>query len=269
MKYTSSKIITASLAAFVISGFALSASAQTSVSATAALRVRMSSTTRAENLQNRITKGVTMGTTEIDKRITSLNALITRVQSLKNVSDSDKTSLVASLNAEISTLTTLKTSIASDNSTTTLKTDVQSAIGGNRVYALVIPKIDILAATDRITTIVGMMNTVESKITTRLSETPSLSGNVSVQTALTDFNAKISDAGTQAVAATSEISGLVPDNGNKTILASNTATLKDARTKIQAAQKDLIAARQDIATLLQLLKNNKVTISASSTGIVH
>jgi hypothetical protein len=46
---------------------------------------------------------------------------------------------------------------------------------------------------------------------------------------------------------------LKPDNGDTTIAASNTAALKDARTKIQSAQKDLKAAQKDIKDIINII----------------
>ena len=215
----------------------------------------MSSTTRAENMQERISRIQGNGGKDVDNRIQSLQSLVTRIQGLKNVSDTEKTALENDLQTEITNLTNIKSRMSADSSTTTLRADIQSTIGGSRIYALVIPKTNILAAADRVSTIVGMMNTVATKLQTRLTNATSTSDTTTAQSALADFNAKVSDANTQASAAAAEVIPLVPDNGDKTKLASNIATLKDARTKIQAAGKDLIAAREDIKNILKVVSN--------------
>ncbi len=83
--------------------------------------------------------------------------------------------------------------------------------------------------------------------------------------ALADMNAKVAGANAQASAAVTEIANLQPDNGNATIMASNTAALKDARTKIQAAQQDLVAARQDSGSIVKALIAAKVSASATAS----
>ena len=84
--------------------------------------------------------------------------------------------------------------------------------------------------------------------------------------ALADMNAKIADANVQAQAAVTETASLQPDNGNATVMASNTATLKDARTKIQTAQQDLVKARQDAGVIVKALIAANVGASASTTA---
>ena len=79
------------------------------------------------------------------------------------------------------------------------------------------------------------------------------------------MTAKISDAATQAAAASAEVSGLMPDNGDKTVMASNTAALKDARSKIQAATKDIQAAYKDAQAVVKGVRGTKPTASASTT----
>jgi hypothetical protein len=80
------------------------------------------------------------------------------------------------------------------------------------------------------------------------------------------MTAKVTDANTQASAAVSEIANLEPDNGNTTIAASNTAALKDARSKIGVATKDLVAARADIATIVKGVKGTGPKPTATTTA---
>lgn len=219
---------------------------------------RMASTTaaRQERLQQRLEKASERGATEIDKRVESLNDLLSRIQGMKNVSDADKLSFQTSIQAEIADLQALKASIASSSasmSTSTLKTELLSITQGNRVYALVEPRARILAAADRINTIASMMSTISVKLQDRYasSTASTTASSPSVSSYLSEINAKIADAQAQAQAAISEITPLKADNGDKTIAASNAAALKDARLKVEAAQKDLVTARQDIDKIVR------------------
>ena len=191
----------------------------------------------------------------IDQRLTSLNNLITRVQGLKNVSDAEKVSLAGTIQSVISNLTTLKTAIATDTSTSSLHTDMTAITQANRVYALIIPQVNIIAAGDRVQTIVSMINGVSTKLQTRLSQaTTTSTTSTAVTSAMSDLTSKLSDANSQALAAISEVSSLTPDQGDKTKMAANTAALKDARSKIQVATKDIVAARKDVTTVMKGLK---------------
>jgi hypothetical protein len=163
----------------------------------------------------------------------------------------------------------LQAQIASDdaaNSTSSLKTDVKSITASYRIFALILPQGTIEAAADRVLAIVGTMTDLGTKFSARISAAQSAGNDVTAaNVTLTDFNAKVSDATIQANAAASEVASLTPDNGNATVMASNTAALKDARSKIQAAQQDFVAARADATTIIKNLAKFKVSTSANVT----
>ena len=210
----------------------------------------MSSTTRMMNTQNR-------GDNELNKRVASLYALTARIQGMKKLSDTDKSSLRNDLQQEIASLNDLRSKITSDTSSTTLRADIKSITEGNRVYALVMPKTQILAAADRVDTIVALMNTVGTKIQARLAS--STNPNIAqAQSLFADYTAKLADASAQATSLVAGVTPLVADNGNKTVAASNLAALKDAKKKIQAAQQDIVAARKDLEGIKQVLKGGQV-----------
>ena len=220
----------------------------------------------AANQAKRLQMLGTRGTKEIDVRVDSLNKLVTRIQGLRNVSDSQKTQIVTTLQNLITNLTTLRSQITAEASTTALKGEVAEITKNYRVYALAIPQLNIFAASDRIITIAAMMNTIGSKLQARLQAATGVPNIATLQSDLTDMGAKIADANTQAQAAVAEVSPLVPDEGDKTKMASNTAALKDARTKIQAAEKDLAAARTDAKTIIEALVKSDKSIMSTGSG---
>lgn len=206
------------------------------------------------------------GDTMITARIASLNSLLSRIQGMKKLTGSDQTSLIASIQAEIATMTGLETQVNGDTSTTSLKSDVSSITKSYRVYALIEPQAEIAAASDRVLNIVSMIGTVVTKIQARLSSDATLSANTTIQSDLSDITAKTADATTQANAAVSETSSLQPDNGDTTVAASNTAALKDARSKIKTAQSDLQAAEKDIQAIIKLIIQSDKGLGASASA---
>ena len=225
-------------------------------------QARSASTTAARmaNMQSKSGK-------EIDQRIDSLNKLLTRVQSFNKVSDADKASIASSIQNVITTLTSLKTKIATDTSTSTISVDMKSITEANRVYALVIPKINVMAAADRVGTIYDMLSIIAGKIQVRLSQSTSTPDASSLQSDLSDMNAKLADAKTQAQNAINAVASLQPDIGDKTVMQSNTTALKAGRTDIQNATKDLTAARKDAQTIIQALrKDDGSLMTAPSTS---
>ena len=85
----------------------------------------------------------------------------------------------------------LMAKITSDeNSTSSLKVDIQSITGSYRIFALIIPQGAIDDAADRVMTIVSDMTAIGTKLQTRISALGS-SASASITSALADYNAKI------------------------------------------------------------------------------
>lgn len=207
---------------------------------------------------------------EITNRINALNALETRTNGMVKLSGDEKTNLSSAIQTQITAMMTLQGQINADqstNNTSSLKTDIQSITKTYRIYALILPQGEIAAASDRIMTITDAITTLGTTLQTRITAAQNAGANMSTSvSALADMNAKVADANTQATAAVNGTASLQPDNGNTTVAASNTAALKLARTDIQTAQKDLIAAQADAIKIIANIKaSEKMTVTASTT----
>lgn len=249
--------------------FAQSANVTASVTANAGgASVNASATTTAKLTAAEV-KAQQRGDQEITRRTTALNALVTRISQMQEVSDSFKAGLTVSVQNEISTLAALQTKIDADADLATLKTDVQSITANYRVFMLILPQARIAAAADRVVTLTSMFSSLGSKLQARLQAAAQAGSDTTALTAaLNDIAAKISDAQTQAQAAVSATASLQPDNGDTTVKASNTAALKQGKADIDAAQKDLVAARKDVGTIvagLAKLPSASASVNASST----
>jgi hypothetical protein len=256
------KFLIGAASAVMLLGAAVPAFAQTSTS-----------TDREQNREDKkaliTAKERTQSDKEIDRRIADLNKLITRVQQFRNIPPSQTSSIVATIQGLITNLNNLKTEIDSTASSTVLKNDKQAITQANRIYALAIPQLQIVASADRMITIVSMMTAVGTKIQTRLAQEPTVAAMPAVQTAFTDYSAKLNDSKSLAEAAFAQVSPLVPDQGDKAKMTANTAALKDARTKLQTAQKDLKAARKDAETIIQALVKADKSMMGDLKGNVN
>lgn len=218
-------------------------------------------------LSARITAAKSHANQEIDRRITILNDMNTKVQAMVKLSADEKTSIASSIAAQVSDLTTLKAKIDADTDIATLKVDIKSITASYRIFALVVPQSRIEVAVDKINTAAESLTTLAGKLQVRITSAQTAGKDVaSISASLTDMNAKLADANVQASAAASEVANLTPDNGDKTKMQSNEQALKDARSKIQVALKDLAAARQDAGTIVKGLK--EFGVSATSTTSV-
>ena len=205
---------------------------------------------------------------EIDQRVESLSNLIVRLNSIKKISSTQQSSLILAVRNEITELTTLKTKIDFDTSLPTAKTDYKSITKSYRIYALILPQIRTIAAADRALTVVVSMNIVGSKVQSRISTLTGINAGP-INQIFSDFSAKIADAGVQAKAAISIVSGLQPDQGIDSRMQANAAALKSARVDIKNATDDLAAARKDLGTIIQDLKEiGDVTGTAISVPAV-
>ncbi len=235
-------------------------------SAKSAPAVSAKAAAKAKRLTANEEREKTRGSKEIDRRVTALGDLETRLGNLKKISDSDKASLGATVQAQVNALTAVKTKIENDTDTTTLKTDVKSVTDSYRTFALVIPQGRILAVSDQISFIVGNMTILETKLQARMVAAQTSGKDISsLQPVLTDLGANPADAQSQAQAAVTEISKLTPDTGDKTILQKNTKALKDAREKIKIAEQELKDARKDSMKIVQALKAMGLDAAAATT----
>ncbi len=251
--------------ALAVDATSLGASANASADANASVQTTAAPALSA-TASAALTRGKNHADQEIDRRVTSLNALVDKVNAMQNLSATDKSAIAGTLTAQANALTALKVKIDADADTATLKTDVASVTGSYRIYALVIPQGAIITAADRVVTVAGKLKLIGAKFDARLTAAAAAGNDVTTARAtLTDYAAKINDAQTQAQAAVSGIVPLSPDQGDKTKMATNIAALKAARAQIVLAQKDLAAARLDANTIAKALRGMKVSAVATTT----
>jgi TolA-binding protein len=250
----------------IILAILLGLSALVAIPAYAAVSSTTQGAKAAEREAGRMERIKNATTREIDRRVTALGELSTRIGEMKHISDADKASLKSTIDTQVAELTALKAKITADTDLATLKTDAQSVTKSYRIFALVMPRAHITAAADRVLSIVTDMSTLGGKLQTRITEASGKGADITKLSAtLADFNAKVADAKTQAEGAVSGITALTPDNGDKTKMDANTAALKAARAKIKTAMEDLKAARADVKTIVEGLKALKLPATASST----
>ena len=235
-------------AALAQPGPAVSTSASVSVSSSISLTDQdnvCSSTLLKGKHATTAAQYIALGNCAIQNRVTDLNAALTRVQGLDKASATTKTNLVQSIQTTLSSLATIKAKLDADTDVTVAQTDYRSIFTSVRVYALVLPRVWIVASGDRIATIVGELNQVSATLTAKNNALPEGTLKTANANYLADMNAKVADASSKAATASLNVFALVPDNGDATVRASNKATLKASQALIKAAQQDLKVAVQD------------------------
>jgi|SRR5581483_11456825 len=191
----------------------------------------------------------TRGDNEIDRRITALNTLISRIGAFKKLSADQKASFTTQIQTEISNLTTLKAKIDADTDTTSLRTDVKAIVIEYRVFAFYIPQLRILESADRMLTVADDLTTLSTKLQQRIADASAAGKDVtSLTPTLTDMQAKIADAKTQAQNAITAVAALTPAG-----YPTNRSVLQSAQKTLQSGKQDLMAATADGKTIIQTL----------------
>ena len=225
------------------------------------MKARMLASTTADRLakknQETITRLKPKADQEIDRRIASLNELNTRVQAMVKLSAAQKAAISTTIQTQIQVFTALKAKVDADTDFDVLKADVKSITDSYRVYALVLPQIQVIAAADRLSTTADMVASMGTKIQARIAEAQAAGKNITAaQSALADMGAKVADANVQAQSAITAIISLVPDQGDKTKAEANRAALENARKIIKTGEQDLKDARKDIEKITKALRGN-------------
>lgn len=208
-----------------------------------------SAATTAAN-QTKLNDLKTRGSAEITRRLATLDKMSAVINGSSKLSSADKTSLISQVNSEISGLTALKTKLNADTDLTTALADVQSIYSEYRVYALLVPKIYLLNTSDNELTNDDKLTTLAGKLQTRITAAQTAGKDVtSLQSSLSDMNAKISAAQGLANAVNSKVEPLQPSdyNTDKTILSGQ-------RDQLQTAHQDNVAAYNDAKTIVAGLK---------------
>ncbi|MBI4088334.1 hypothetical protein HY418_03070 [Candidatus Kaiserbacteria bacterium] len=234
------------------------------------INVRAGSTTARTQtaLEARIATGKDRAGREIERRITMLNALNKRIQAMLRVSTTRKAGTSAAVEAEIADLTSLKAKIDADTDIESLRADIKSIATSYRIFALVVPQTRIIVAADKLQTTAAMMATFADKLQIRISAAQTSGNDVTaLSQLLSDMSLKITDAQTLAADAISLVADLQPDNGDKAVQESNTAAMREARTKIEAALADLRTARKDAGEIVKALRKWTVDTQGPTTSV--
>lgn len=202
--------------------------------------------------------------TEITRRINFLNQEIALINAMRKLSATDKSNLQAQIQMQIDGLNSLQTKINSDTDNATLRTDVNSIISNYYIFLFFRVQVNLLAASDRMSTTTDELTAIYTKLQTRINQTQAAGNDVSsVNALLSDMNAKLADAATQYQAAQAKLTPLTATGypGNK-------ITLEDARTMIKTGLTDIKTAYQDALQIRQQLQGFKNTNPQSSPSAI-
>lgn len=190
------------------------------------------------------------GNNEISRRLTTLNGLVDKINATSYLTSDQKSALIAELQAQIGSLQTVQTELSNEDSVTAAKDDAQKVITDYRVYALVVPKIQIVLAADRQQVTESKLSSIAVKLQAEIDTAQSNSKDVTgLQAKLDDMNAKLKDAQTISSNVETQVLALQASDYN-----SDHKVLKSYRDQLKTARADIGVALNDAKAIVKSLK---------------
>jgi hypothetical protein len=227
----------------------VSAAATTPTTATTGENATAKTAATAAANQARLQRIIARGNAEISRRLATLGTLSSKINSATKLSSADAATLKNTVSSDTTALTALKTQLDSDTTVTAATSDAQSIITGYRVYALVVPQVNIVKTADDQQVAEGKLSALSTKLSARITAAQQKGTNVtSLQASLSDLNSKTSAAQSISSPIETDVIALVPSDYN-----SNHAVLSGDRTQLQTAQSDIKAAIADSQSIIAQL----------------
>lgn len=216
----------------------------TETSTTPAPTTTDSMTPTTTETAQRLATVISKGDQEITRRQTALTALGTKIADTAHLSASNKAALSSQINIEIAALGALKAKLSSETTLDAAHADAKTIVGDYRIYALIMPKIGLIRATDSEQATTARLLALAAKLQTHVSAAGTATD---LRTTLDDMIAQATTAQTTANAVQAKILNLQPTdyNSDHTILSGYRDQLKTAHMAIQASiadAKTIIAA---------------------------
>jgi hypothetical protein len=186
----------------------------------------------------------------ISRRLSSLSVSINDVNNNTVITAADKTTLLATLNGDVSGLTALGVTIAGDTTAKQAASDYATVFTTYRVYALALPQVRFAAAADDMTvTVLPKLTDAQSKLAALLAGADSGKNTPQVQAWMADLATQITAIGTETNGLSATVLGYTPAQYD-----ANHALLAPARASLGIARDDIKTGRGDIANVVKALK---------------
>jgi hypothetical protein len=188
--------------------------------------------------------------TQTTARIGALNTAIAKITAAPDLNSSDRSTILATLNGDVSAMNTVEAKIAADTTVAAASADYKTIFTGYRVYAVAIPQSHLAAAADRMTsTSIPKATDAQTKLAAALAGPDASKSTPALQADLTDMS-------TQIAAASAALNGIAAQSLAVTPAAynSNHAVMQPIRSAVKTAIADLKKATSDGRTVLAAIK---------------
>ncbi len=194
------------------------------------------------------------GDCEIDRRLTVLGRLATRVSDSPTLTDADRAALSSQISSTQSGLTALRNTIDHETDVTALKADIRNIATDYRVYVLVVPKTVEVIAADRLQAGYTRFENVEQRLANAIAAAKAAGKDVTQAQADYDAMAsKVDEAESLLTPVVGSIINMTPADWNTgtagPALKSARGTLLQVRGLFTGAHPDARACVADLRAL--------------------
>ncbi|HSW66859.1 MAG TPA: hypothetical protein VLI54_07010 [Bacillota bacterium] len=203
-------------------------------------------TTRLANIKSK-------GDTEIARRLKVLGTLSAKVNSATKLTALEKTDLKSEITGEYDGLKALRTKLAAETTIAAAAGDVSAMVTEYRVYALVVPKVQLIKAADYQQEVQAKLTTLTAKLQSRINDAGAKGHDVTeLQTKLDEMESKMAAAEAISSDVETKVLAIEPTdyNNDHGIVSGYQTQLKTAHTNNAGAVTDAKA----IITGLKALK---------------
>jgi septal ring factor EnvC (AmiA/AmiB activator) len=208
---------------------------------------------RVDNLKERANR-------EVERRITTLNKLVSQISSIKKLTPDQKTAFSSEIQKNVSDLSSLKAKIGAETDLATVKSDVKSIVDSYKIFGVFMPKIHLLAAVNKTEQAQIKLSTIATRLETQISTLKTVGKDVAgMEADLAEMKAKLTDAKTKITALQAKIIAVTTDGypGNKGVLV-------DGKNDLAEIKKDLATARTDAKKIVNAIKSLNSDTSAET-----
>lgn len=204
--------------------------------------------------QRGLTELVSKTDAEIDGRAQKLAEMLPKIDAMKRLSPENKRNLKLSVQQEIDSLKELKAEIDAETSLADVKAIYQSVAKSYKIHALIMQKIAVVAAAEKVLQATSLLNNAAGKAQTRINALPSGKNKESLQKYFKASSEAIARAANMSNEAIAQALALSPDGGDKAKMQQNIALLKATKEIVKNASAELKLSRKNLGEIAKQLK---------------
>jgi DNA repair exonuclease SbcCD ATPase subunit len=184
----------------------------------------------------------------IDNRITHLQNLLTKINSDKNLSDSEKSALANEINSLTANLSNLKAKVGSTTSTQELQSIIRETVKLN-VYGFYVQKIRLTIIIRELTALTEKISNLAANLQNLVNQEKAQGKDVTLlQNSLDDIQKRLGTIRSMLTADSAKLASATPENA-RSIFPVIRADLAKVRAEFAQIRADLARMRKDFRTI--------------------